>query len=168
MGSGLAVVPHRQTGTMADEVVLEKVDLDAVRAAAARLRRACEQEKPHLLDVQFRLFPRGACGSTAVLLGEYLQRCGLGTWTYVSGWAAAPRGTHAWIERDGVIVDITADQFDEKIHEPVIVTTDPSWHAQFADRMGSHPATLEHEATISNQASVLASDFERLLRHLGD
>jgi hypothetical protein len=40
--------------------------------------------------------------------------------------------SRAWLEQRGVIVDITADQFLE-ISEPVIVTTNRSWHDRFGD-----------------------------------
>ncbi len=36
--------------------------------------------------------------------------------------------THAWVTVNGIIVDITADQFDE---EPVIVTRQSAWHDQW-------------------------------------
>ena len=41
-----------------------------------------------------------------------------------------PRGwsTHAWLELDGLVIDITADQFDQ---EPVVVTRRSTWHRGF-------------------------------------
>jgi hypothetical protein len=39
------------------------------------------------------------------------------------------RGTHGWIESDGIIIDITADQFPD-ITAPALVTRDRTWHDQ--------------------------------------
>ncbi|MGO7360229.1 hypothetical protein ACCS66_37055 [Rhizobium ruizarguesonis] len=38
--------------------------------------------------------------------------------------------SHAWLQQDGAIIDITADQFPE-IDQAVIVATDSSWHDEF-------------------------------------
>lgn len=48
------------------------------------------------------------------LLGQYFFDSGLGEWQYVSGVMALGDGiqSHAWVEQEGLIVDITADQFD--------------------------------------------------------
>jgi hypothetical protein len=73
-------------------------------------------------------FPRGACGDSALMLGQYLFESGLGKWQYRSGMRDGY--THAWIDQDGLIVDITADQFDE-ISEPVIVARRSAWYQTF-------------------------------------
>jgi hypothetical protein len=119
----------RDTGDMQTEI----------RLAAARFRRALEQGG--LVGVSFASFPRGACGDSSELLGEYLRDSGFGHWTYVSGAIHNPFQSHAWIERDGVIVDITADQFDD-MDQPVIVTVDRSWHDRFGQMAGAHTAGL--------------------------
>ena len=77
-------------------------------------------------------------------------------WDYVS----ARRGerTHAWLERDGVIVDITADQFDDAKCS-VIVTTDDSWHRQFVverrRQVGGTTAMPEIERELENTYQVI-------------
>ncbi len=75
-------------------------------------------------------FPRGSCGDASKLLGEYLHEQGQGVWDYVGGERDSNTHSHAWLEKDGLIVDITADQFDD-IDEPVVVTRDRIWHQQF-------------------------------------
>jgi hypothetical protein len=101
--------------------------MDEIRQAAARFRKAIivSGGGDHIV---FRDFPRGSCGDTSILLGEYLSELGYGEWSYVPG--VRGRSTHAWIEQRGVIVDITADQFED-MDEPVIVTTSRDWHGQF-------------------------------------
>lgn len=83
-------------------------------------------------------FPLGSCGDTVLLLGTFLSQAGFGEFSYVSAgrediekkaWE-----THAWIEQDSLIIDITADQFPEKKNDAVIVTKESSWHDSFSNR----------------------------------
>jgi hypothetical protein len=80
-------------------------------------------------------FPVGACGDAVPLLGTYLAEQGFGTFMYALGLRACDginrEHSHAWLEADGIIIDITADQFPE-VHRKVIVTTRSDWHETFA------------------------------------
>lgn len=62
------------------------------------------------------------------MLAAYLEEMGEGIWTYVKG--DRDGESHAWIEQDGLIVDITADQFPE-VETAVIVTARNAWHETF-------------------------------------
>lgn len=54
-------------------------------------------------------FPRACCGSTSEMLGEYLNSLEIGEFQYVR---ADRRGaSHAWVEYEGIVIDITSDQF---------------------------------------------------------
>lgn len=107
-----------------------KDDLVKIRAAFERLDKSN-------LPVTFRNFPRGACGDTCEVLAEILKEHGHGTFQYVVG--RRENGiSHAWLQSDAVIVDITADQFDE-ISEPVYLGPLNSWHQSFEVQQ-------EHEA----------------------
>lgn len=118
---------------------VNSVDLERVHAAAVRLRQALETTT-ELVSMGLQNFPHGSCGDAAVLVGQYLQDCGYGTWTYVSG--DNGRGSHGWAERDGVIVDITFDQFDAGL-AAAVVTSDRTWHDKFQRIAGSrHAANL--------------------------
>jgi hypothetical protein len=101
-------------------------------------------------------FPHGSCGDASILLGQYLyDRLG-SEWTYVAAARAMDGLTHAWIEREGTIADITADQFyDVKI--PVVVTTDRAWYEQFSVAKISRPAlvsVLDEETASSLRAAL--------------
>jgi hypothetical protein len=76
-------------------------------------------------------FPAGACGDCSLIVGTYLIKNGFENVEYVVG--VDGDQSHAWLECDGFIVDITADQFGNGIN-PVIVTKDKSWHSKFADQ----------------------------------
>ncbi|HPC51831.1 MAG TPA: hypothetical protein PLV05_01885 [Verrucomicrobiota bacterium] len=85
--------------------------------ATTRFRFAIESCDKSLLPITFRDFPSGSCGDAALLLGCYLRERGLGEFEHVTGErGVAADGTwqsHAWLERNGVFVDITSDQFNE-------------------------------------------------------
>lgn len=129
-----------------------------VLQVARRVRAALESgdyARPGL-----RSFPRGACGDASRLLGLYLEALGLGKWTYVQGEAGGEMfATHAWLEQDGLIVDITADQFDD-VTEAVIVTRDRGWH----DRRFP---PVRHSSMWLAPTDVLLVEYETLWVVLG-
>lgn len=135
-----------------------------VHAAARRFRYAIESTSVTL--VSFQNFPGGACGDASEMLGEYLRDCGLGDWHYRMG-VNERRGTHAWVERDGALVDITADQFpDLDQPPPVIAGTDWSWHDRhFPSGASSRIAGLDW---WTGPAHAQVSAAYSQLRHIAD
>jgi hypothetical protein len=112
---------------------------EVIEAEAQRFRQAIVAALP-LDDVVLDHFPHGTCGDVAILLGEFFYRTWLGEWTYRSG--IRDDHTHAWLERDGVTVDITADQFPD-VDQAVIVTRASTWHDTFTPAAGDqHPALI--------------------------
>ena len=81
---------------------------DRARDAATRFRAAIESCHRDVLPISFQDFPRGSCGDAAPMLGEYLNEIGLGPWLYKVGKRSSDGHWHAWIEQNGLIVDITA------------------------------------------------------------
>ncbi|MFK7693310.1 transglutaminase domain-containing protein [Paenibacillus sp. HJGM_3] len=76
----------------------------------------------------FENFPRGCCGDTSHLFAKFLSNKGIQA-HYV--WGIDKEGrSHAWLEHNCVIIDLTADQFPD-IHEEVIVTRNGQWYEQF-------------------------------------
>lgn len=65
----------------------------------------------------FQHFPEGCCGYTSNLLAEYFHDNGIAVKYVVSGETSREQYSHCWIilEND-TIVDITADQFNEKTY----------------------------------------------------
>jgi hypothetical protein len=113
------------------------LDLDRLRELAGAFRDAIERADRKRLPIAFENFPRRSCGEVAPLLGTFLKSRGTGTFQYVCGWREGH--SHAWIEANEVIVDITADQFPE-ILERVIVTNCSPWHGSFERRGDPHEA----------------------------
>jgi len=106
--------------------------LARLTALATSFRLAIERCDPRHLTISLQGFPKGSCGDAAPLLGTFLEEQGLGTFMYVLGTREGGKNghSHAWLEAEGVLVDITADQFPE-IDQKVIVTTRSDWHATF-------------------------------------
>jgi hypothetical protein len=95
-------------------------DVAPIKAAAMSFRLALDSGGLRLAGLA--AFPHGSCGDTCELLGQFLIDSGLGEWRFCAGARSQSFVTHAWLELDGLILDITADQFPE-IDEPVLLTT---------------------------------------------
>jgi hypothetical protein len=138
-------------------------DLTRVTSLAVRFRTAIEKCDPSRLPIGFQKFPRGSCEDVVLLLGTFLKEQGVGTFTYVVGERGKGRSwrSHAWLEADGVIVDITADQFPE-IAEPVIVTTHSVWHKKFKQE---RPHEADHHVYEHDEytLSVLGNAYKAIL-----
>ena len=115
---------------------MQDSEIENIVIRATQFRAALEKCDKTLLPITFECFPSGSCGDATLLLAKYLQNTGLGTFDYIGGVIRETENqkfqTHAWLQRGKIIVDITADQFDE-IESPVIVTKDHSWHNQFEE-----------------------------------
>lgn len=106
---------------------------------AKRFRRAIENIPPAARPIGMRSFPQGACGDTALLFGAFLADQSITGFMYVCG----ERGTmsdgnwtsHAWLQRDQLVVDLTADQFPDA-PTAVIVSAPSIWHLQFKTECG--------------------------------
>jgi hypothetical protein len=74
-----------------------------------KFRNALNIVPKEKLSFNFKEFPHGSCGDTCLMLGSYLDESGFGFFDYVCG--IRNECSHAWLEKNGIIVDITADQF---------------------------------------------------------
>ena len=111
------------------------VEIDNLMHLATRFRKAVvavveENANARLSGFPIDVFPRGACGEASRLLATYLREHGRGEFEYCFG--LRPGKSHAWLRRDELIVDITADQFEDQ-DCPVIVTRNQAWHSTFHD-----------------------------------
>ncbi len=114
-------------------------EIERLHALALRFRCAIDVADRSDWGVEFKGFPRGACGDTSQMLGQYLADQGCGAFDYVSGISGT--GMHAWLEQGDIVVDITGDQFPGFDHR-IYVGRDRGWHSRYsADRIG--PARLD-------------------------
>lgn len=103
-------------------------DLNVLTRLAILFRAAIQRCDPQCLPVTLRNFSHGSCGDAALLLAKYLQENGCGIFDYMLGQREGH--SHAWLQRDDLIIDISGDQFDDQ-NVSVIVTRDNSWHTGF-------------------------------------
>lgn len=132
------------------------MDQHRIERIAAAVRRAIEMCEP--TELPWPRFPLGACGDSALVLGQVLDDEGIKGFMYVYGNKYHSDGSpysHAWLRRDEWIIDITADQFVD-VHEPVIVTNNSEWHGQW-ELQPPEPGTLrEYGSQVPHLWSLLA------------
>lgn len=123
-----------------------------IKQAAKEFRSAIEKCSHHL-GISFETFPKGSCGDVAVLLGTYLNNLGYGEFQYMLGDYGSREdnswSSHAWIQSNSLVVDITADQFSE-VDVKIIVSTTSFWHRLLKGK-AQHKADIE----IYDQATKL-------------
>lgn len=114
-------------------------------------RAAILRTEKSKLPISLSEFPVGSCGDASLLLARFLQEHGFGKASYVCGHLGPY--SHAWLELDGLLIDITADQFardPEKelwsgrpgdLRGGVMVTRDRGWHSKFEEQF-RNPADL--------------------------
>lgn len=79
------------------------------------------------IPVHIQGYPSGCCGIISELMGDYFNTLGVGEFFYVCG--VKEGSSHAWLEVDGLIVDITGDQFPAR---PRIYVDKPdAWYCEW-------------------------------------
>jgi len=120
------------------------MDLLKIKKAATKFRNAIESCS-YSLGISFEAFPKGTCGDVAPLLGTYLNDLGYGEFQYMLGDYGSRKdnswSSHAWIQSNSLVVDITADQFPD-INEKIIVSKTSYWHKQLNGK-AQHKANIE-------------------------
>ena len=100
-----------------------------MRGDLAKIRSAFERIDKSNLPITFKNFPRGACGDTCEVLAEILKELGYGKFQYVTG-RRENGNSHAWLQQKNLVIDITADQFEE-ISTPIYIGPLNSWYQEF-------------------------------------
>jgi hypothetical protein len=113
---------------------MTNLELQTIEFHTKQFRTALENCPKKLLPITFEYFPKGSCGDACLLLAKYLQNMECGTFDYVCGVIKENKEnrfqSHAWLQKDGLIIDITADQF-EGVENSVIITENSTWYNQF-------------------------------------
>lgn len=112
------------------------------------------------LSSWFERFPLGCCGDTSDLLAKYLTEEHSIETLYV--WGMRGEQSHAWLEHKKLIIDITADQFDE-VNESVIITTDRTWHSQF---VGQNLRSSDFDTFTDRNAVRLRMIYNNILSNM--
>lgn len=138
------------------------IEIDRILSEANRFRDALTSCKPNLKAISLREFPSGSCGDTSDLLGLYLkQSLGISA-EYIAGWFNG--GSHAWLEFEGLIIDITADQFPS--YEPVIVSTGSELHSKFSKDICRESGMAGIGGCLGSHKADLLHDYQMILNHI--
>jgi hypothetical protein len=134
-----------------------------LKSVATKFRLAIERCGPSRLSIPFEKFPEGSCGEAAQLLRTFLQKRGLGTFKYVSGFRdkEGRHITHAWLEAGPITVDITADQFVTEISEKVIVAENSAWHTTTWRVEDQEDKEGETDPGVSSDYRAILAEFDR-------
>jgi hypothetical protein len=100
---------------------------------AAAARAGLEAMTPQERGLEFGSFPHGTCGPVSELMGRIVFERTSREGIYICGDghpALRPQQSHAWLEVEGVIVDLTHDQFEGTGLAGWVHETSP-WHAKF-------------------------------------
>ncbi|MCL6354315.1 hypothetical protein EXT68_02125 [Pectobacterium parmentieri] len=125
-------------------------------------------------------FPVGCCGDTSKLLAYLLyQQFGIvpelvsgryNDFDHRSPACGLSNGnSHAWLVVNGWIVDLTADQFNDRGYNlpPVLITLDTRFHDLFANRDSSLQLSQSNERTLVDELINTASHVQQRLRERG-
>ena len=107
---------------------------------ARQMRVAIEALPREALPLTMASFPAGSCGDASLLLGAYFFKdSGVLGFEYICGDRGSQQDntwtSHAWLSNGKLIVDITADQFEDAPSD-IIVAKHSLWHATFATETG--------------------------------
>jgi hypothetical protein len=89
--------------------------MERLLAFVIKVRNALMLDQVKKAYVGFYDFPRGSCMDASILLGVLLERNSFGEFNLVSACDDIKSSSHAWLENESHVIDVTADQF---IHWP--------------------------------------------------
>lgn len=140
--------------------------LSDIRTIVDDFRFALEKCERRSLSIGLQDFPAGACGDVSLILGHFLLENGFQGFDYVLGellhdTSEVQLQSHAWLQFDSIVVDITADQFND-VDEKVIVRYNSKWHERWN-------GIVQHKADIrifdEYTAGILMRDYMVIISH---
>lgn len=137
-----------------------EMDEAELRAVAEGVRTRLETADLSKAHECFHSFPRGACGATCDVLATVLER----RFGVRPLWVRAEiregetwRGSHAWLEVEGFVVDVTADQFGEA---PLIIANHSPWHDKLTvEQRVYYPMAERNWGWVGHSVWHLVSDL---------
>lgn len=148
-----------------------------VRAALDSMTR---KDHSRLSSFGLSNFPAGCCGDTSKLLAYLLhQQFGIAPEVLSGNYYAfdhenSPSGlsdgnSHAWLVVNGNIVDLTADQFNNRgySHPDVMITSDTTFHDLFTGRSTALQSSPGHDDTLPHSLEMTASQVQKILKERG-
>lgn len=128
-----------------------------LRGIASKFRESILAVNPADRPSSLENFPLGSCGDSTDLLASHLEETGFGASDYVLGMKKG--ASHAWLQIEGLIVDITADQFEDGPGQ-VVVVPQSDWHDGWSARS-------ERRAGLRHTSGPTSPTLRRFLSLLG-
>ncbi|MCO7188529.1 MULTISPECIES: hypothetical protein [unclassified Pseudoalteromonas] len=100
-------------------------------------------------------FPHGQCLNSSQMLATYLKDKGIEDVSVISG-TIGNMDSHAWVTVKDLIVDITADQFEDYAYPKAFVATESNLHSAYS----SEPAMFQ------DMDLELSGTYWKVLRYL--
>ena len=112
-------------------------DIHKIRKLSEKFIRAIRKCDSSELPLSLADFPVESCSDASMLLGSYFKDNGLGDFDFVKGrrGQGVKLETHYWLQRNTLIVDITAFQFEGIDDEMLITNTDSEFHNSFEQKI---------------------------------
>ena len=148
--------------------------MNSVNDKDETLRRLVTQfrlamESTDFLGTRLEEFPKEVCDITCRVLGLYLFSHGFINFFIFSG--ARPDcddGKHLWLQVEDIIVDITADQFDDSNQPSVVVTRDSAWHAALDGKIYMSFDNDYYQLLVTEDSSRFTREvYDKVLLKLG-
>jgi len=146
------------------------------------VREAIDDIELETLSAHFCHFPKRSCVAAAVVLGTYLDELGYSPIYRIHKICRIPdqHHSHAWLEHNNMLIDITADQFNDhseigKAFAPksnVVVTGNRSeWYEVFDYDIGPEDKQRAHYGWYADigddtTARMLEKDFLKILHNI--
>ena len=146
------------------------------------VRDAIDNIELETLSAHFHHFPNKSCVAAAVVLGTYLDELGYTPILRILKICRIPEQihSHTWLEHDKMLIDITADQFNNhselgKVFGPkcnVIVTENGSeWYKVFDSDIGPEDKEIAHYSWYDAvgddiTARILEGDYLKILNNI--
>jgi hypothetical protein len=113
-----------------------------ITKAAREFRTAIEQADKRAWSSLWWNFPNGCCNIASESFGRVLRsKLGIDVKVASGLWWDQPnlkelqlRQSHAWLEYEGLIIDVTGDQFNFEKQPAVLVTRDRGFHRRYGTR----------------------------------
>jgi hypothetical protein len=116
-------------------------------SVACSFREALDaQKREGALPPHMQRFPVCCCGVISELLGHYLNSSGVRA-EYVCGTG------HAWLECDGVVIDITGDQFEGR--PAVFVGAKDGWYQSLGESSRRIGTRIKNGPHYGDESGVL-------------
>ena len=113
---------------------MDEILLETIRQLSTQLREACEEYAKETKNQFFRKFPMYCCGYASEMLECFLIEKGIRNLRHVIGVKPYTRASHAWTKlENGLIIDITLDQFSES-NPSVYIGKPLPIHNEFCER----------------------------------